>query len=1147
VINRAQARRARIGVFELDLRAGEVLGNGRAVVLPEQAFQVLLLLLDRGGELVSRNELKSLLWPNDTVVEFDYGINNTVKKLRRALNDSAEEPKYIETIPRRGYRLMVPVEWVGAEDASNGESSADSSSEALSKANLKVGRLTGMVVSHYRVLEVIGGGGMGLVYRTEDLKLGRQVALKFLPEEVGDDPRPRERFEREAHAVSALDHPNICTVYDFDEHEGHPFIAMQLLQGKNLRDHLADGRFRLSKPEGLEIAIQIASGLEAAHEKGIIHRDIKPANIFITEKNVAKILDFGVAKVMQLSEPTSAVILSEDAEQSERDESKDPYANEDAGIEVLRLRSAASGLTPLRMTNVNEAAAAAPAKAETTLTRTGMKLGTAGYMSPEQVRGEPLDVRTDIFSLGLVLYEMATGERAFTGETEVILHGAIQHREPKPVRELNPDLAPKLEAIINKAVEKARERRYQSAAEMRAELEQVNATAPLTPRPRAERRSSKWKWFAAAIMFIFAVTAGVLYWRSRNQIRLTDKDTILIADFQNLTGDKVMNDALDWPLYEEFAQSPYLTMLYPNKVRDILKEMKADEAASNYGSLWSWQRSGFTSELARQVCIRSGSRALITASITNAGNDYRIVMEARDCHSGRTLAKAESEINDRKQIIHTIGRVGYQLRRNLGEPEASLRTFNTPVEKDTSSSLEAAQAFSNGLTLAHEGKFGGSTAEFKRTIQLDPNVALAYVALAANATSGNFPAWAEFQAYMTKAFELREGVSLHQRWFIETMYYALVTGELEKSVSIFEQWIHTYPTDIEPYYDFPPCLNALGQYERALTEAHEQLRLAPTSASYVNVAQNLIALNRLEEARTMLEEAQKRGFDDWAIRSWLYTAAFLQNDSARMQQHITAAMNKPGGKPWAMLQPGDAATYRGRLREASSFYSRARKELQWSPENTPEDVVSHVAIAYVETGSPAQAKRYVENLFPTVPYNDTTKVAIALVLARAGAAPEAEIIAKSLDQKFPSGTIVQNFQLPAIRASIALEQKQPAQAVEDLKPALRYELAAPVTSGCQVLYPAYLRGLAYLRVGKGREAAGEFQKIIDHRGIVEDCPTGPLSYLQLARAQIMTGDKQAARKSYQEFLTIWKDADPDIPIYKQAKAEYRKLAATRPE
>ena len=454
-LEQTQQRRVRFGDFELDPRAGELHKNGQSSLLQEQQLKVLLLLIERAGEIVTRDDIKNKLWPNDTVVEFDHGINSNIRNLRRALGDSAESPGYIETVARRGYRLMVRLEWVGAAESAGEEFSGEPPSEPVSETALKLGRLTGKMVSHYRVLEVIGGGGMGLVYRAEDLKLGRPVALKFLPEEVGDDVKARERFGREAQAVSSLNHPNICTVYDFDEHDGHPFIAMELLQGKTLRDHIADGSFRLAVPEGLGIAIQIASGLEAAHEKGIIHRDIKPANIFITDKHVAKILDFGVAKVLEI-----AALQVGNGRDSSRavaaSITEDQISSPDRAAEGARI----------------EAGAAGPAGG-TTLTRTGANLGTAGYMSPEQVRGEKLDARTDIFSLGLVLYEMATGQRAFSGDTAAVVRDSILHNSPVPLHELNSALPATLVATIDKCLEKERERRYRSATEVRTVLEEV--------------------------------------------------------------------------------------------------------------------------------------------------------------------------------------------------------------------------------------------------------------------------------------------------------------------------------------------------------------------------------------------------------------------------------------------------------------------------------------------------------------------------------------------------------------------------------------------------------------------------------------------------------------------------------------------------
>jgi serine/threonine protein kinase len=460
-------QRVRFGAFELDLRTGELQAKDRRILLQGKPFQILEALLEHPGELITREELRRRLWSSSTFVDFEHGVNKAVNRLREALEDSAEHPLFIETLPRRGYRFIAPVLY--PENQSLLEPPAQQDSQELVHGLFRAGELTGKKVSHYRVLEILGGGGMGVVYRAEDLKLGRRVALKFLPEELRADGKALERFEREARAASALDHPNICTIHEFGEHEGQPFMVMQLLEGQTLRDRIEDGP--LPTPTLLAIASQVADGLETAHQKGIIHRDIKPANIFLTNRSEAKILDFGLAKLQE----------SEMADLQLRGRGGQPPHQE---------RSA----TP-------------------TLSGTGVAIGTAGYMSPEQVRGEKLDQRTDLFSLGLVLYEMATGQQAFTGDTALMLRDAILNRTPVPAREVNPKIPPKLEAIISKALEKERDRRYQSAAEMNSDL------ACLQREVQPRRPQSSWRMVTAGFAVLLLI--GFSIWIAKRELALS--------------------------------------------------------------------------------------------------------------------------------------------------------------------------------------------------------------------------------------------------------------------------------------------------------------------------------------------------------------------------------------------------------------------------------------------------------------------------------------------------------------------------------------------------------------------------------------------------------------------------------------------------
>jgi serine/threonine protein kinase/tetratricopeptide (TPR) repeat protein len=1072
--------RVRFGAFELDPRAGELHHEDQSTILQDQQLKVLLMLVEHDGEIATREEMKKRLWPNDTVVEFDHGINNTIKNLRRLLGDSADNPRFIETIPRRGYRLMVPVSSIGPRPEVPSPIDAEDS-------DVRVGSLTGRIVSHYRVLEIIGGGGMGLVYRAEDLKLGRAVALKFLPEDLSDDPKALARFEREAHAVSALDHPNICAVHEFDEYEGHPFIVMQLLQGKILRDHLAEGRFRLPYAEGLEIAIQIAGGLEAAHEKGIIHRDIKPANIFITDKNVAKILDFGVAKVMQLAE-----------------------------TEPTFTAATASGTD------------SAPC-AGTHLTRTGTQLGTAGYMSPEQVRGEPLNARTDIFSFGLVLYEMATGERAFTGETEATLHDAIQHRDPKPVRKLAPEISPRLEAIIDKCLEKQLEQRYPSASELHTALVEaqhyVDATR-LGEKPKTSAMGRRW-FFGSAIAAAIAigVIAGITYWRSSHRsIKLTDKDTIVLADFNNSTGESVFDGTLKEALAINLEQSPFLNVLSERRVSDTLKLMSRQ------------LNEPLTNEIAREVCLRSESRAMVTGSISRVGDHYLLGLRAADCGTGDVFTSTEAEATTRNAVLKALSDAGNRLREKLGESLASVQKLSVPLAEATTSSLEALQAFSLGLKTQREKDDRAALPYFQQAVQHDSGFARAYETL--GLTYDNLGDLSRGTEYLTKAFELRQHVSPLDRFHIDALYYHYVTGDYSQAVQAYESWIASYPRDCCPHSNLSGIFAALGEWQRAATEAEAALLQMPNSRAVVaRLATAYRGLNRLDDAKVVLGDSRAHNLVEYTER---YVLASLQGDKAAMQQQLALASGKPAEFELLWLET-EAARYDGHVERARAIFDQALDSARRHRLREGEVAfVTEEALQEAELGYKGQAWEMTKGVLKTQSNSDADRyqtIKTAIVLARSGGPPKnTRALLVKMRRSFPLDTMLQNYELPILEATVELHSGDPRQAIRELRVLAPYEL-----SDWWCLYPIYLRGIAYLELHQGEQAAQEFQKIIRHPGIVITNIWGALAHLQLARAQAIMGDKHAARKSYEDFLTLWKDADPDIPIYRQAKAEYARL------
>ena len=1191
----------RFGPFELDQRAGELREGARKVVLRNQPLQLLLMLVEQAGEVVTREEIKRKLWPNDTVVEFDHGINTAIRYLRRVLGDNAQTPTYIETVARRGYRLLVPVTRVGVEDSSEEPSSAELSNAVSSRAErrgverpavdsdsdavgkLKVGRLTGKVISHYRVLEVIGGGGMGLVYRAEDLKLGRAVALKFLPEEVGDDPKARERFEREAHAVSTLDHPNICSIYEFDEYEGHPFIVMQLLQGKTLRDHLADGRFRLTQPEGLEVAIQIASGLEAAHEKGIIHRDIKPANIFITEKNVAKILDFGVAKMVEapdfspanggalkghgFSRAEGAPFHHERGDQSRAglipaQDSQDGSLGTPKGVPLQSSSpddapkgaplqdSDSQGAAEAALLQNNEVAAECTPEGvrhpvATTLTRTGMKLGTAGYMSPEQIRGEPLDARTDIFSFGLVLYEMATGERAFTGETEAILHDAIQHRQPKPVREVVPEVPLQLDETIGKCLEKQRERRFQTSRELRELLldSQNKLVLPSTARIDVVEASAPRRrvWLALALLFITLAAVGAVlsYRRAHQKSKLTDKDTIIFAGWENKTGDPVLDDALPLALRINLGQSPYLGRLSGEKVNRELRQMGRPTTARPIGELMSF-------EVARQVCLRTNSTAVLYPSISDQGNGYHLVLRAVDCQTGALLASTEAQAPDRSAIVKTLGVIGLLLRAKLGEPDDSLQRFNAPLEQAASPSLEALQAVQQADQIWETQRHPEILALVRHAVELDPNFAIGHLRLGLALSNAAGMDWGSKLAMesLTRAFDLRVRTGQRTRYGIEYIYYAAVTGELNKGEQALLQLRREYLSSIDGSatdYDLSHLHRLMGKWEASISEAEEYRRNNPdTALSYLGLIRGNSALGRLDRAKSASEEAQARGLDAPFLRELRYLVAFLQNDGDGMQEQVAWAEREVDLD--LLYDQSDAEAFYGHLRRAQKLSDRViGLSLRAGDRERAASFRAQVALREAEIGKPNAALEFAYGAL-SLSSNPGVVTQAATVLARTGRAQEAQKLIDELGRDYPLNDEVQKNWLPSIIAASHLD-RDPQIGIRRLEVSYTYELGQSSFQAGN-MYPVYMRGLCYLRAGQGQQASVEFQKILDHRGVVYDALIGALAHLQLARAQVMMDDKEAARKSYVDFLTLWKDADPDIPIYQQAKAEYAKLRAT---
>jgi len=938
----------------------------------------------------------------------------------------------------------------------------------------------GQTISHYRVIGKLGAGGMGVVYEAEDIRLNRRVALKFLPENLAHDSKALQRFKREAYAASSLNHASICTIYEVEEHDGQPVIVMELLEGESLKERIRNGP--LPAEELLDLGIQTSDALAAAHAKGIIHRDIKPANIFVASSERVKILDFGLAKAVPGHRP-----------EIEPDEES--------------------------------------------LTLEGVVPGTTAYMSPEQVRGEEIDARSDLFSLGVVLYEAATGKRPFVGKNRILMMNAILNEKPVVPSRVNEELPAGVDAIIVKALAKDREQRYQHASEIRADLralkrETDSARVMTSAKPApATRIARHWKAIAPAAAAVLVLSVGAYFYFHRTP-KLTDKDTIMLADFTNATGDTVFDGTLQQGMAVQLEQSPFLSLVSEQRIQQTLRLMGQSADAR------------LTPEIAREVCERTASAAVLYGSIANLGSQYVLGLRAKSCRTGDILDEEQVEVARKEDVLNALTQIASRFRTRVGESLATVEKHDTPLAEATTPSLEALKAYSMGWKVVASQGGDAAVPFFKHAVEIDPRFAAAYASL--GLMYGSMGETEVGTQNAKKAYQLRDRASDNEKFFITSYYDGRATGNQEKARQTCEAWAQAYPRESMPHsflagFIYP----VLGEHEKAVEEAQKAIELAPDfGVGYALLGSNSLSLDRLGAAEDAARRASERQIEIPLLALLRYDIAFLKGDSSGMQREVAAAHGKSGAEELISDHQAFALAYAGQLQEATKMLRRASDLAQQTAHREKAaSFETRVALWEAFYGNAPAAKLAAMSAL-ALAKNREVQYGAAVALAIAGNSSQAQTLANDLENSFPEDTSVKFNYLPTVRAFLALNHGDPENAIELLQVAVPYELGQPrstQTGFFGALYPIYARGQAYLAASQGAEAVKEFQKILDHPGILVGDPLGVLAHLQLGRAYATQGDAAKARAAYQDFLTLWKDADPDIPVLKQAKAEYAKL------